>query len=80
MKGGGGVWSYLADRRVASLFFWGNLASNSEIELLGVGEENVQCIYMEHKIIPLLGTLLKTKLLSINMFHFQCRNKFISTN
>ena len=50
----GGVWSKLADCRVSSLFLWGNLASKSEIEPLGVGEENVQCIYMEHKIIPLL--------------------------
>ena len=42
------------NQRVASLFVWGNLASKSEIEPLGVGEENVQCIYMEHNIIPLL--------------------------
>ena len=50
----GGVWSNLADRKVASLFVWGKLASKSEIEPLGVGEEKVQCIYIEHKIVPLL--------------------------
>ena len=50
----GGVWSNLVDRLVGSLFVWGNLASKREIEPLGVGEKNVQCIYMEHKIVPLL--------------------------
>ena len=40
----GGVLSKLADRRVGSLFLRGNLASKSEIEPLGVGEENIQCI------------------------------------
>ena len=37
----GAVWSKLADRRVGSLFLWGNLASKSQIEPLGVSEESV---------------------------------------
>ena len=39
----GGVWSKLADRRVGCLFLWGNLASKSQIEPLGVGEPIVHC-------------------------------------